>query len=148
MILRTTLIWQVRQFFCHTMKKMRYRNSAQTKNPVQILLRRLPVLSVAFGVILLSGCASWLPEAHKLDLQQGNTVKLEQLEALEIGMSKDEVRRIMGSPMLADPFHNQRWDYIYRFMPRKGFERKSLLTLYFDKGDRLMTIDDSQYIEP
>ncbi|MBE9567111.1 MAG: outer membrane protein assembly factor BamE [Proteobacteria bacterium] len=112
------------------------------------MFRRLPFLSVVCSVVFLSACSSWLPEAYKLDLQQGNTVKLEQLEALEIGMSKDEVRRIMGSPMLSDPFHNQRWDYIYRFMPRKGFERKSLLTLYFDNSDHLITIDDSQYIEP
>jgi len=95
----------------------------------------------------LCGCAQWLPEAHRLDLQQGNTIKLEQREALTIGMTKDEVRKIMGSPMLSDPFHEQRWDYIYRFIPNKGFERKSLLTLYFE-NDLLSRIDDSQYIEP
>jgi len=98
-------------------------------------------------LIGLSGCASWLPEAHRLDLQQGNTIKLEQLEAIQIGMSKDEVRKIMGAPMLSDPFHNQRWDYIYRFIPNKGFERKSLLTLYFE-DDKLSRIDDSEYVEP
>lgn len=125
MILRTTLIWQICQLFC----------------------QKIPLISVACGVILLSSCASWLPEAHKLDLQQGNTIKLEQVESIEVGMTKDEVRKIMGSPMLSDPFHSQRWDYIYRFIPRKGFERKSLLTLYFE-NDRLIKIDDSQYIEP
>jgi outer membrane protein assembly factor BamE len=95
----------------------------------------------------LSSCADWLPEAHKLDLQQGNTVKLEQLEGISIGMTKSEVRKIMGSPMLSDPFHNQRWDYIYRFIPNKGFERKSLLTLYFE-DDLLSRIDDAEYVEP
>ena len=98
-------------------------------------------------IINLSACADWLPEAHRLDLQQGNTIKLEQLEGLEIGMNKAEVRKIMGSPMLSDPFHNQRWDYIYRFIPNKGFERKSLLTLYFE-DDILIIIDDSKYVEP
>jgi len=95
----------------------------------------------------ISACASWLPDAHRLDLQQGNTIKLEQLEAIKIGMTKSEVRQIMGSPMLSDPFHSQRWDYIYRFIPNKGFERKSLLTLYFE-NDELIKIDDSQYVEP
>jgi len=80
-------------------------------------------------------------------MNQGNTIKLEQKEAIEIGMSKSEVRKIMGSPMLSDPFHNQRWDYIYRFIPKKGFERKSLLTLYFE-DENLIRIDDSQYVEP
>ena len=122
MILRTTLIW-------NTLKKFR------------------TSLLVFFCMLGLNACAEWLPEAHKLDLQQGNSVKLEQLEAISIGMTKTEVRKIMGSPMLSDPFHNQRWDYIYRFIPNKGFERKSLLTLYFE-DDRLVKIDDSQYIEP
>ena len=122
MILRTTLIW-------NTLKNFK------------------TSLLVFFCTLVLSGCAAWLPEAHKLDLQQGNTVKLEQLEAISIGMSKTEVRKIMGSPMLSDPFHNQRWDYIYRFIPNKGFERKSLLTLYFE-DDMLVKIDDSQYVEP
>ncbi|GMR00750.1 MAG: hypothetical protein BMS9Abin19_0085 [Gammaproteobacteria bacterium] len=122
MILRTTFIWHItgkfkQQFF------------------------------VICCIAALSACAEWLPEAHKLDLQQGNTVKLEQLEGISIGMTKSEVRKIMGSPMLSDPFHNQRWDYIYRFIPNKGFERKSLLTLYFEE-DVLVKIDDSEYVEP
>ena len=111
-------------------------------------LKRLTGRCVIGSCILaMSACASWLPEAHRLDLQQGNTIKLEQLEGIKIGMAKAEVRKIMGSPMLSDPFHNQRWDYIYRFIPNKGFERKSLLTLYFE-NDELIKIDDSQYVEP
>jgi outer membrane protein assembly factor BamE len=128
MILRTTLISHILSI---TSRKDTYN----------------PVLLGLFSVLLLSGCASWLPDAHRIDLQQGNTVKLEQLENIEIGMTKTEVRRIMGSPMLSDPFHNQRWDYIYRFIPNKGFERKSLLTLYFE-NDTLIRIDDSEYVEP
>ena len=125
MILRTTLIWPIRQLF----------------------IRISTLMVMLYCVTVISACASWLPEPHKLDLQQGNTVKLEQLESIKIGMTKSEVRKIMGSPMLADPFHTQRWDYIYRFIPNKGFERKSLLTLYFE-DEVLIKIDDSEYIEP
>ena len=125
MLLRTTLIWQINQIFFQT----------------------IPLIFVFSSLLFVSACADWLPEAHRLDLQQGNTIKLEQLEAIEIGMTKAEVRKIMGSPMLSDPFHNQRWDYIYRFIPNKGFERKSLLTLYFE-DDVLIEIDDSEYVEP
>ena len=125
MLLRTTLIWRIFQLF----------------------FQNFSLISVLSGLILVSACESWLPEVHHLDLQQGNTIKLEQLESLQIGMTKAEVRKIMGSPMLSDPFHNQRWDYIYRFIPNKGFERKSLLTLYFE-NDILARIDDSQYVEP
>ena len=114
---------------------------------MKLILKAPPVFSVLCASLLLTACASWLPEPHKLDLQQGNTIKLEQLESIEIGMTKSEVRKIMGSPMLSDPFHNQRWDYLYRFIPNKGFERKSLLTLYFEE-DMLVRIDDSEYVEP
>ena len=102
---------------------------------------------IGCAIMTITSCADWLPDAHRLDIQQGNTVKLEQLEGIEIGMTKSDVRKIMGSPMLSDPFHDQRWDYIYRFVPNKGFERKSLLTLYFE-NDMLIRIDDSQYVEP
>lgn len=105
------------------------------------------ILAITCCALFISACAEWLPEPHKLDLQQGNTIKLEQLEAIEIGMTKADVRKIMGSPLLSDPFHDQRWDYIYRFIPNKGFTRKSLLTLFFE-NDELVKIDDSQYVEP
>lgn len=108
---------------------------------------KIRLIFVLLASLQLYGCASWLPEPHKLDLHQGNSIKLEQLEQLEIGMSMAQVRRIMGSPILSDPFHSQRWDYIYRFIPNKGFNRKSLLTLHFD-NERLVSIDDSEYIEP
>ena len=137
MILRTTLIWRYIQ---NILKKV-------SVTPHRRIPARLLVFSLLTSTTLLSACADWLPEAHKLDIQQGNTIKLEQVESLEIGMTKSEVRKIMGSPMLSDPFHSQRWDYIYRFIPNKGFERKSLLTLYFEE-DMLVKIDDSEYIEP
>ena len=113
-------------------------------------LVRCQIRNLAALVLLcspLTACVEWLPDAHRIDLQQGNTVKLEQKEALEIGMSQAEVRRVMGEPMLTDPFHAGRWDYIYRYKPNKGFERRSLLTLYFE-DDALVKIDDEEYIEP
>jgi outer membrane protein assembly factor BamE len=130
MILRTTLISLIRQF----------------SRPMRKLHLNQSIVAICC-IVGISACAEWLPEAHRLDLQEGNTIKLEQLESLEIGMTKDDVRKIMGSPMLSDPFHEQRWDYIYRYIPDKGFIRKSLLTLYFE-DDKLVRIDDSKYIEP
>lgn len=122
MILRTTLIWKITTSLC----------------------LRFTMISV---VMLLTACTDWLPTAHRLDLEQGNNIKLEQLEKIKTGMSKGEVRRIMGLPIISDPFHNQRWDYIYRYLPKSGFERKSLLTLEFE-NDILVKIDDSEFIEP
>jgi len=110
---------------------------------------RLCLLSVVLllPMLTISSCAEWLPDAYRMELQQGNTITRKQLDTLKIGMSKQEVHNIIGYPILADPFHNQRWDYIYRLIPRKGAERKSRLTLYFN-NNLLQRIDDSDYIEP
>lgn len=119
--------------------------------PMRIIAKLLPMhfntVAIIFSTFVLTACTDWLPTAHRLDLEQGNNIKREQIEKIETGMSKNEVRRIMGLPMISDPFHNQRWDYIYRYLPKAGFERKSLLTLEFE-NDILVKIDDSEFIEP
>ena len=85
----------------------------------------------------LSGCA------YKPDVQQGNTFDDKQLSQLKIGQTKQQVTFIMGTPLLMDPFHKERWDYVYTFA--KGSEKatRKLLTVYF-KQNKLSRIDDSQ----
>ncbi len=96
---------------------------------------------------LLTACASWLPEAHKLDITQGNAITPKQLEQLKVGMPKADVRALLGVAVLQDPFHDQRWDYIFRYIPGKAPAKQSRLTLFF-KDDVLVRIDDSDYIDP
>lgn len=79
---------------------------------------------------------------HRIDVQQGNIIKPEMLDQLKPGITKRQVRFIMGSPMVEDPFHRDRWDYIYTLQPgniRKIEERKRV-TVYF-KDDILVEID-------
>ena len=85
-------------------------------------------------LLALTGCA------HKIDIQQGNVVSEEQLSQLRIGMDRRQVRQIMGSPMLYDPFHQQRWDYYYSM--KKGGEliERYRATLYFE-GEALERIE-------
>ena len=54
---------------------------------------------------LISGCTSWLPEAHKLDITQGNAIKRETLDKVQVGMNMEEIQTILGTPTLKDPFH-------------------------------------------
>jgi outer membrane protein assembly factor BamE len=96
---------------------------------------------------LLSACASWLPDAHRPDLTQGNAIKPEDLAKLKPGMKKAAVVEIIGSPTLLDPFHAERWDYIYRYVPGRGQAEQSRLSLFFN-GDVLQRIDDSAYTPP
>ena len=109
---------------------------------------RCLLLAALTGTLLtLGACAAWLPEAHKLDITQGNAIKPSQRQALRLGMPKAEVRALLGIPVLQDPFHDQRWDYIFRYLPGNAAPQQSRLTLFFE-DDVLVRIDDSDYIDP
>jgi outer membrane protein assembly factor BamE len=103
-------------------------------------------LVVLFALILTS-CGSWLPDAHRIDITQGNTIKREALDKIHTGMKKSEITPILGSPLISDPFHAQRWDYIYRYIPGRGEPVQSRVTLFFE-SEVLVKIDDSEYREP
>ncbi len=79
---------------------------------------------------------------HRIDIQQGNVITTDMVDELKIGMTKRQVRFVMGTPMLQDPFHPQRWDYIFTLQP--GDTRKITesvrVTVYF-KQDELIKID-------
>jgi len=94
------------------------------------------IISLFFSQLLVS-CA------YKPDVQQGNTYKDEQVAQLKIGMTEQQVNFILGTALLKDPFHKERWDYVYTLA--KGFAKaeRRLLTLYFSNG-LLSKIDDSQ----
>ena len=71
---------------------------------------------------------------------QGNVVTKEQAEAVKPGMSRAQVRDILGSPLLTDPFHADRWDYVFTIR-RQGAEpqRRSVVALF--DGEKLKSID-------
>ena len=88
-------------------------------------------------VILLSACS-----VYKVDVQQGNVLEAKQIEKLKIGMTRQQVLFIMGDPLLKDPFHQDRWDYIHLLTPGDEKTTRQLLTLYFS-GGTLSRIEDS-----
>jgi outer membrane protein assembly factor BamE len=77
---------------------------------------------------------------HKIEIQQGNYVSQEMVSQLKPGMSKEQVRFIMGTPLLTDIFHAERWDYVYWRETSSGKRETRKLALYFDAG-RLTRID-------
>lgn len=108
---------------------------------------RFKKLLIALPFLLLSACASWLPDAHRQDIMQGNEIKPEMLAKIQVGMKKSEITPLIGNPTLKDPFHANRWDYIFRYIHAHDDAEQSRLTLYFE-GDTLIKIDDSDYKDP
>lgn len=91
-------------------------------------MTRLLVLIVWLG---LAGCST-----YKLDIPQGNIVTEDMAAKLKPGMTRAQVRFALGSPMVADPFHADRWDYIYRTTENGKSKDGRHLTVWF-KGDIL-----------
>ena len=92
--------------------------------------------SVVLGIVLasmaLTGCS-----LYRVDVQQGNVIKESQVQQLKPGLSREEVRNLLGTPALADPFHVSRWDYAYSFKPSYGSRQQKHLSLFFDSEGRL-----------
>lgn len=81
-----------------------------------------------------------IPGVYRIDIQQGNVVEQQMLDRLEIGMERSKVRFIMGTPLLADPFNQDRWDYVYRLRRGSGEEVSQRVSLYF-ADDRLARVE-------
>jgi outer membrane protein assembly factor BamE len=88
--------------------------------------------------LAVAGC-SYVPRIpgitpYKMEIQQGNFVSQEMVSQLKRGMSKEEVRLVLGTPLLTDIFHADRWDYVYwRERPDGTLERRKL-AVYFRDG--------------
>ena len=89
--------------------------------------------------LLVTGCS-----VYKVDVQQGNVLDEEDLAKVKVGMKKKQVIFLIGNPLLTDPFHKNRWDYVYSFKPGGGKTSSKILTLFFE-GDTLVNLDDSNY---
>ena len=81
----------------------------------------------------LSACGVRIPglTPYKIDIQQGNYVSQEMASQLKPGMSKEQVRITLGTPLLADAFHADRWDYVYWREASDGKRETRKLTVFF-----------------
>jgi outer membrane protein assembly factor BamE len=95
----------------------------------------------------LSGCQSWFSPVlldkltpYKIEVVQGNVVTRERVKALQVGMSRDQVVDILGTPLLTDPFHADRWDYVFTIRrPNAPFVQRSVVLTF--EADKLKTIE-------
>lgn len=98
---------------------------------------------VAF-IVLLTGCSTlqgFSLRPYRMNIQQGNFLEAKDVDQVEVGMTRTQVRFLIGTPMVADPFNVARWDYVFFF--RVGRTRKEIsshMTVWFE-DDRVVRVD-------
>jgi outer membrane protein assembly factor BamE len=106
------------------------------------LSKRFSVLALCFS---LGACSLITP--YKMPIQQGNQLNEADLARIELGLTKAQVKSILGTPLLSDPFHPDRWDYVYQSKKSLKKQEKQTLNLYF-KNNILSNIEKGEFIEP
>lgn len=104
---------------------------------VLIAVACLVLASCSSGTMSSSAAnpANWITP-YKIDVIQGNFVSREQVEQLQVGMTRDQVKGVLGTPLMASLFHADRWDYVFT-LKRQGVEPQSLKYTVFFKDDLL-----------
>jgi outer membrane protein assembly factor BamE len=105
-------------------------------------MRNFLRLFTLFVAITLVGCGAAIPtiKPYKMDIQQGNVVTSEMLLKLRPGMTKSQVRFIMGTPLLVDSFHRNRWDYFYQLRKQGQIVNQRRVILDFDQDGLLKQV--------
>lgn len=110
------------------------------------LLHLLPLLTLAACSSVPDVTSSVTP--YRIDVRQGNFVTQDMVAQLKPGMTKDQVRFVLGTPLVADIFHAERWDYVYRFQPGRGELQQRRLTVYFEANKLSRVAGDVIAAEP
>lgn len=101
---------------------------------------KLLTLFTLLASLLLAGCGSFSIAPHKIEIQQGNLITQETAQKLSPGMSRAQVRSILGSPLITDTFHDNRWDYVYRLEQKGKLVEQRKLVVFFE-GDRMVRVE-------
>jgi outer membrane protein assembly factor BamE len=102
-----------------------------------------PLLLTACGVSPTADRWLGLVTPYRMDIVQGNAITREQVAAVRPGMSKAQVRDILGSPMISDTFNASRWDYAFTIR-RQGAEPQRRHVVATFEGDRLKSLSEAE----
>jgi outer membrane protein assembly factor BamE len=105
------------------------------------LTRRLALISL---IAMLAGCSmvqGFTLRPYRMNIQQGNFLEARDIDQVKLGMTRSQVRFLIGTPMIADPFNAERWDYVFFFkVGRSREEISNRLTVWFE-DDRVVRIE-------
>ncbi len=100
------------------------------------MLLRTTVMTIALS---LSACSSWV---YRIDIPQGNYLEQKSIDKIQVGMTKEQVKFILGSPVIIDTFDKDTWNYVYRFKSGRSKELnvQKNFTIKFE-DDKLISAD-------
>lgn len=102
-----------------------------------------PVFSLALASLLLSACTSVI---YKQPVFQGNLLEKADVDAIAVGLSRQQVYALLGSPSVEDPFHQNRWDYVATQRRGHGQTEIKSFTVHFD-GDKVVRWEGDYFAE-
>ncbi|MBT4782131.1 MAG: outer membrane protein assembly factor BamE [Gammaproteobacteria bacterium] len=116
--------------------------NGKTRNNSSLMRTLKSWLAIA-SFLVLSGCNNIgsmdFPGVYKISIPQGNIITQEMVDQLRPGMTKRQVIFVMGTPLVRDPYHQDRWDYVYNFQPGGGERGQERLSVLFE-NDQLVSL--------
>jgi outer membrane protein assembly factor BamE len=103
---------------------------------------RFRVLSIVLTALALTACV------YRIDIQQGNLLDDEDIVQIEVGMTRSQVQFLLGTPMVADSFHRDRWDYAYYFRRGRSPDLIQRWVVVHFENDRVTRIDRDLALQP
>ena len=100
------------------------------------------VLSLLIAALTLTACV------YRIDIQQGNLLDDEDIGQVEVGMTRSQVQFLLGTPMVSDSFHRDRWDYAYYLQRGRSSERTQRWVIVYFENDRVTRIDRDVELQP
>jgi outer membrane protein assembly factor BamE len=105
-------------------------------------MKKLALLALLAALLALAGCV------YRLNISQGNLIKQDDLDQVELGMTRSQVRFLLGTPLIDDPFHADRWDYVYYLkLGRDDAGFKRWVSIFFE-DDKVSEILKEQELSP
>ena len=106
------------------------------------MTRYLIIAIILVSLTASTGCV------YRQSIAQGNLIEQEDLDQVEIGMTRNQIRFLLGTPMIDDPFHKDRWDYVYYLkVGREDATFKRWISIFFE-NDLVSEIHKDQELAP
>ena len=104
--------------------------------PIRTPIRALCAATLAAALVAGCGFVPRIPGVtpYRMEIQQGNFISQEMVAQLKPGMTKEQVRFILGTPMVTDIFHSERWDYVYWRQTPAGAREQRKVAVLFEQG--------------